>query len=111
MKSTNLFSLKKIDLFPHVHGQGFAGEGAMVNHLIMDNGATPAAHSHPHEQITLVLRGELELRIEDETQVFKAGDIVLIPGNAVHAARALTETELIEVFTPVRDDLVERFKV
>src|SRR5581483_1763481 len=111
VKFTHLFSQKTIELFRSVHAHGFAGDALMLNHLVLEAGATPPAHAHSHEQITLVLRGELELTIEDEKHVFKPGDVVAIPGNAKHAAKAITETELVEVFTPVREDLVERFGV
>lgn len=62
-------------------------------------------HSHPHEQVAAqVISGEFELTLDGETKVMKAGDIAVIPSNVVHSGRAITDCELLDVFSPVRED-------
>ena len=108
MKVTNLFSQKAAELSPHILTQGYAGEKLMVTHVLVEANAVSQPHSHPHEQMMLVMRGELELTLGEERRVLKAGDVVFIPGNVTHGVTSFAETELVEVFTPVRDDLVEK---
>jgi quercetin dioxygenase-like cupin family protein len=48
-------------------------------------GAVAPAHSHPGEEIVYVVRGSLEYRVEGRPPVIlKAGDVLLIPAEAVH---------------------------
>jgi quercetin dioxygenase-like cupin family protein len=61
-------------------------------------------HQHPHEQITHVLSGELEMVVNGESRICKAGDVVTIPGNTPHSAQVLADVELVDVFYPVRED-------
>jgi quercetin dioxygenase-like cupin family protein len=62
------------------------------------------SHAHPHEQLTTVLSGELELTVGGEVRVLRAGMVAFIPGGVPHSARALTACEVMDVFHPVRDD-------
>ncbi|MBN2423514.1 MAG: cupin domain-containing protein [Calditrichaceae bacterium] len=64
-----------------------------------------AGHSHPHEQITRVLEGIIELTIEGNRFTLHAGDTLHIASDAKHSGRILEECRLIDVFTPVREDL------
>ena len=109
MKTTHLLSEKKLVLFPGIDAQLFPGEQLMVMRVLFEKGASDAAHSHPHEQMSLILQGEVEFTIGEEQKTLKAGDVVLIPGNVTHSAKALVDSELIDVFTPVREDLVARY--
>jgi quercetin dioxygenase-like cupin family protein len=67
-------------------------------------GSILPAHSHVHEQVSQVLQGEFEMTVEGETRVCKKGDVVVIPSNAVHSGRALTDCLILDTFTPVRED-------
>lgn len=109
MKSTHLFNEKKMALFPGIDAQIFAGDGVMVMRVQLENGAVATPHSHHHEQVSILLKGSVEFTVGDETQLFHAGDVILIPGNVMHTVKALEECELIEVFTPVREDLMARY--
>jgi len=62
-------------------------------------------HDHPHEQIANVLEGRFELTVEGKTRVLTPGMVVVIPANARHSGRSLTDCRLLDVFHPVREDL------
>ena len=62
------------------------------------------SHAHPHEQVTTVLSGELELTVGGDVRVLKPGMVAFIPGGVPHSARAVTVCEVLDVFHPVRDD-------
>lgn len=111
MKSTQLFSDSEYTLFPGVNAQLFSGQQLMVMHVLFAKDALAFAHAHHNEQLTIVLKGQIEFTLGEEKKVFKAGDALSIPGNVIHSALALEDTELIECFTPVRSDLIERFSL
>jgi quercetin dioxygenase-like cupin family protein len=108
MKSSDLFGAATVETSPGIHMHGFTGGQLMVTHLFLEEGAVGASHSHPQEQMTVVLKGSIEFTIGEEHQILNAGDIVDIPGNMMHGVVALTEAELLDVFTPLRTDLMQR---
>ena len=56
-----------------------------------------AAHSHPNEQMGIMISGMLEFTIGDETKVMKPGDVYRIPGGIVHSVRAFDEPVRVRV--------------
>ena len=67
-------------------------------------GASLPGHSHPHEQVANIIEGEFELTIDNETKILKPGDVAVIPSNAVHSGKAITDCRILDVFYPVRED-------
>ncbi len=70
-----------------------------------DAGAAFPEHQHPHEQTVVVLEGELELRVGGETVRLTPGSVYVIPGDTPHAGTALVDSRVLDIFSPVRDDL------
>jgi quercetin dioxygenase-like cupin family protein len=52
-------------------------------------GATP--HSHPNEQVIVVLRGRMRFRVGGDERVVGPGDAVLVPAGVLHGGTALDE--------------------
>lgn len=44
------------------------------------------AHRHPEDQSHWIISGELELRVQGETYILRAGDRDFLPANTVHSA-------------------------
>jgi quercetin dioxygenase-like cupin family protein len=109
MKTVGLLQEPQHAIFPGVFAQFFSGKELMMMHVTLGKGAVAPAHSHRHEQMSVILKGKVSFTIGEETRELAAGDAVSIPGHAVHAVTALEDAELIEVFTPIREDFVERF--
>jgi len=61
-------------------------------------------HAHPHEQILNVMEGEIEFTIEGKTGRVKAPASIIIPSDAMHSGKTLTDCTLIDVFHPKRED-------
>jgi len=61
-------------------------------------------HAHPHEQVTNIVEGVFDLTVEGETHRLEAGSVFVIPPNASHSGKSITECCLIDVFYPVRED-------
>ena len=70
----------------------------------IDADAVLPEHQHPHEQVSIITKGELELTIDKDTQILNPGMVAIIPSNTNHSARALTDVEVTDVFYPVRED-------
>lgn len=61
-------------------------------------------HQHVHKQISIVTKGQLELIIDGKVTLMKKGMVAMIPSNTNHSAKAITNVELTDVFTPIRED-------
>lgn len=63
-------------------------------------------HQHPHEQITTILRGSMEVTLEDgSVKLCKAGDALFFAPNEVHGlCVAEDDTVAMDVFSPMRED-------
>lgn len=68
-------------------------------------GTTLPLHSHPHEQITVVVDGTLDLSIGGTVHRLESGDSAVIPGDVEHEATAVVDTVVVDAFAPVREDL------
>ena len=70
-------------------------------------GAAGYEHSHVHEQISYCVAGRFEYSLDGRIHVLAEGDSIYVPSNARHGAKALEAGSLIDVFTPVREDLLK----
>lgn len=70
----------------------------------VEAGAVMPEHSHPQEQVSIMVEGEFELTLAGESRIVRPGDLVVIPTDAVHSGRALTCCRIHDVFHPRRDD-------
>lgn len=75
----------------------------LVRHR-MKNGWVGAKHSHPHEQMVYVVSGHLIFEHPGGRFEAKTGDSFLVPGGVEHQASALADSEVLDVFTPYRED-------
>lgn len=71
-----------------------------------EKGAIGPPHSHPHEQISYVLKGRFEATLGDEKTIITAGDSYYVPPDLVHEVVALEDGMLLDVFTPQREDFL-----
>jgi quercetin dioxygenase-like cupin family protein len=67
-------------------------------------GAVLPLHHHVHEQLTTVLSGRLRLEVNGEVVVLGPGELARLPSDVPHAAEALEDTVILDVFTPARTD-------
>ncbi len=66
-------------------GKDNGGENLTVVNAGIDPGAGLALHIHPnYEEATLVLEGNIEAVLEDETRVLGPGDLLLAPAGVKH---------------------------
>lgn len=94
-----------LTLFPGVEAHTMAGQQVMLSWVDFEPRAEVPAHSHPHEQIGVLLEGELEFQVGDEQRTLQPGDMWRIPGGVVHRVVAgPAGARALDVFHPVRQE-------
>lgn len=81
----------------HVARQAFAGEGASLRRVQIKAGTKADRHSHPHEQMVLILQGTGRLECEAGTVALRPDTVIHFKSGAWHTALFETDTVLLEV--------------
>jgi len=87
------------------------GDRMMLAHVYLKKGCIVPRHSHENEQLTYILEGALSFKLGDdqnETLVVSAGEVLHIPSNLPHEAKALEDTLDVDVFSPPRADWLNK---
>lgn len=100
----HLDNIKGKEIVPGYFGRFVHGEKITLSIVDIKKGSPLPEHRHPHEQVTFILEGELEMIIGGEKMVLTAGTSHVIPGNTPHSAIALTDCRVLDAFSPVRED-------
>ena len=102
--------VRAFTLIEGVTGRPLFGDGGMINLIEFEPGATVPLHSHPHEQLGIVLRGVQALVIDGEAHELGPMEGYVLPGGVEHSAYCGPEgATVIDIFTPVREDYRERW--
>jgi quercetin dioxygenase-like cupin family protein len=92
-----------------VTAKALFGEAAMLNLVELEPDAVVARHSHPHEQLGLILRGSMTLNVDGTDHLLEEMDGYTLPGGVEHEGIAGPDGALVlDVFQPVREDYRER---
>jgi quercetin dioxygenase-like cupin family protein len=81
----------------------------LVRHYF-DQGWVGARHSHPHHQLVYVISGAIRVDVAGKVFDAHAGDSFIVDGNVEHQASALEPSEVLDVFTPTREDYRDLIK-
>lgn len=71
-------------------------------------GAIGPEHSHPHIQATYVTSGRFRFTVAGREVVVGPGETVSMKANEPHACLCLESGELIDSFTPRREDFLPK---
>ena len=83
----------------------------MIAQVFLRKGDEVPRHSHHNEQLTYVIAGKLRLLIGEQGEyevVVGAGEVLVIPPNLPHAAVALEDTLDVDIFSPPREDWLDK---
>lgn len=87
------------------------GDRMMLAHVYLKKGCIVPQHSHENEQLTYILEGALRFWLGEDGEeevVVRAGEVLHIPANVPHKAEALEDTLDVDVFSPPRQDWIEK---
>ena len=88
-----------------------SGERIMVAQVFLKKGCIVPRHQHDNEQMTYILEGMLRFWLgEDESDIrdIGPGEVLHIPSNCWHRAEALEDTLDVDVFSPPRQDWLDK---
>ena len=112
MPFINIDDYQAIEPVPGCRMRTPFGQHLMLSYLEMEDGAEVPLHHHPHEQGGILLKGQVQLTIGEETRIVEAGSLFLIPPNVPHRAVAVNgPATVLDVFSPVREDYSARMNM
>lgn len=74
----------------------------------MQAGWKGVRHSHSQEQLVYVTRGRIRFICGSDVFELGAGDSVIVPADVEHEAAALDDAEVLDVFSPFREEYLPR---
>src|SRR4026208_2093558 len=104
-------SMKKERVSDMLERRLITGDRVMLAHVYLKKGCIVPRHSHENEPLTYTLAAALKFWIgEDGTEeiTVHAGEVLLIPSNIPHMAEALEETLDVDIFSPPRQDWLDK---
>ncbi|SRR5579884_4529519 len=93
---------------PLIERQMVVGDQVMVARLLLRKGCVVPMHSHVNEQITNIISGALHFTVGGQEITVGPGEYLCIPPNVPHTAVALEDTIDIDIFTPPRQDWINK---
>ncbi|MCP4345316.1 MAG: cupin domain-containing protein [Desulfobacterales bacterium] len=104
MQYINLNNIEEKEIVPGFNARFAHSESMTFAYWNIKADACLPGHSHHHEQVVNMLEGEFELTVDGEKKVLRPGDVVVIPSNATHSGKSVTDCRILDVFCPVRED-------
>jgi len=92
---------------PLIARQYVVGTDTMLARIVLKKGAVVPRHHHFHEQISHVVEGALQFRMEAEDKIVRAGEILCIPPHVPHEVIALEDSVTLDIFNPPRQDWID----
>jgi quercetin dioxygenase-like cupin family protein len=106
-----IIDMKSLDAgepLPGWRDRYFHSDTMSFTYYDVDAGASIHEHWHDEEEVWHVIEGDLEVTIAGEALVAGKGTAIVVPGNAKHSVKALTNAKVIIANHPVRPRIVKR---
>ncbi len=97
-------AMKTAEPLPGWHGRFWRSENMSFAHYKIDAGSSIHQHQHPNEEVWIVIEGELEVTVAGEAQKAGPGCVAVVPPDALHSVRALTNGTAVVADHPVRHE-------
>jgi quercetin dioxygenase-like cupin family protein len=108
---TVVADVPKVNLSPEITTQLVLGQNMTLSFSEVPAGAPGAIHSHPHEQMIVVLSGKIDIIVDGKAYRIGVGDVLWVPGDVPHGGMGLDEPcRMVEIFTPARKDFEEKLR-
>ena len=94
-------------LRPSISRSAVHGESMTIARFRLEKGTHVEEHAHVNEQVTNLLSGRMRFTLPGgEEHVLSAGETIVFPPNVPHAADVLEDSDVIDVFVPIREDWI-----
>ncbi|MBA7659980.1 hypothetical protein ES703_67979 [subsurface metagenome] len=98
-------SVDSVEILHGIYRKTLAyNKNMMLCHFNLIKGSQIPLHSHKEHQIGYVLKGKLKFITENGEFIAKEGDSYVFDSNEKHGAIILEDTDVIDVFSPARED-------
>lgn len=92
-------------VFGRVNVRTIAGDHVQLSLADIPADGVVDWHSHPNEQVGLVLSGTARFDVGDESRELRAGDFFRIPGGVRHRVTPIDgPVQALDVFYPIREE-------
>jgi quercetin dioxygenase-like cupin family protein len=92
---------------PGIERQMVVGEHLMICRFRFAPLLVTPEHTHPHEQMSLVVSGRVRFFLEGVERIASPGDVLHFPPHSLHGATMMDEeVVIVDIFTPVREDFL-----
>jgi quercetin dioxygenase-like cupin family protein len=89
----------------------FRGDDVLVGYSELHPHMDPSPHSHPYEQLFMIVKGRVKLHVGEQVIECTEGSVVRIPPNVVHWAEPPSPEDGVainmDIWTPYRADFGE----
>ncbi len=112
-KSKYFHQVQKLPLVPLTEkskARLLLGKNALISFIQNPPGCVFPVHSHPSEQILILLEGEEDHTCGKERFLMKAGDVCIHPPDVPHGGITRKGFRGIDIFCPPREDHVRKLK-
>src|ERR1700760_2010780 len=100
------------ELSPQIGRQFIVGTNVMIARVLLKQGAIVPLHQHHNEQVSYILSGALKFILKteagDKEITVRTGEALCTPPTPPHEAHALEDTIDLDIFTPPRQDWIDR---
>ena len=93
---------------PSISRRYISGDRMTIARFELKRGGVVSRHSHEQEQVTNVLSGRLEFVVGGQRIVVGPGEVAQIPSWVEHEVHVLDDAVVIDVFTPIRQDWIDK---
>ncbi len=98
-----------VNLAPGIDTAIVCGNNLTLSFATIAPNAAGAMHSHPNEQMIVVLEGTVDIVLEGKAFGLKTGEVMTIPSGLQHTGVGGEKgSRLLEIFTPARKDFEEK---
>ena len=104
----NLDDIESVEALPGIYRKTLAyNPQVMMCHFVLKAGAVMPQHHHEAAQAGYLISGRLKFKTADGGFEVGPGASYTFGPNQEHGASALEDTEVIEVFTPMRPEYAD----
>jgi quercetin dioxygenase-like cupin family protein len=93
---------------PTISRRFITADRVTVARFELKRGAVVPQHAHENEQVSYIISGALKFILEGRDIVVRGGELLQIPPNVPHSAEAVEDTLAIDVFSPIRQDWIDK---